>query len=60
MARKGTPKGRGRIFDDNDVIMIRGYYKMGMNYKEVAEMFYCSFSTIRDVVKGYGAYRRGD
>ena len=57
MAR-GAPKGRGRIFDDIMVAEIRAYYKMGLSYRDLAEMYHCHFTVIRDVIKGYGAYRR--
>jgi len=55
---RGAPRGRGRIFDNDTVEDIRGWHKRGMYYKELAEMYYCSISTIRDVIKEYGAYRR--
>jgi len=40
------------------VATIRQLHGRGLSYRKLAEIHYCSISTIRDVVKKYGAYRR--
>jgi DNA invertase Pin-like site-specific DNA recombinase len=58
MARRGAKRGQGRIFDDDVAAEIRRWYKTGLSYKSIARDYYCSISTVRDIVKKYGAYRR--